>query len=199
METEAPPPASGTLDDASSDRSHGRMRNPHKLLGVSENASEDEIRRSYRKLVRKHHPDLNPEDPGAEERFKELQQAYEALTNPAKRGGFDRATRPKTTGRPTGTRAEFSGNLSDLLKKLGYQPKNYADGGAGRLREMSEEDVSRILKRFGIDKGRLSKIRVTFGDAAEFERRPPGENRPEMPPMNEGLKKPPKPPKPPKW
>lgn len=178
------------------------MRDPYKLLGVSENASEDEIRRSYRKLVRKHHPDVNPGDPRAEERFKELQQAYETLTNPQKRGvraSRKQAGEPRPkAGRQTGGRAESSGNLSDLLKRLGYQPKNRTDGAAGHLREMREEDVARILKRFGIDAARASKIRVSFGDSANWSRRP-GEDLPEMPPMNEDLKKPPKPPKPPKW
>gem|GEM_PF-1875907 len=193
-----------TLDDT--DHPRKRMRDPHRLLGVSENASEDEIRRSYRRLVRKHHPDLNPEDPRAEERFKELQQAYETLTSPAKRDGFDRASRgqasgprPETTGRWTGGRAEFSGDLSDLLRKLGYQPKNRG-GGAGRVRELREEDVARVLKRFGIDAARASKIRVSFGDAADFVRRPEEKKgRSEKSSIKDDLEKPPKPPKPPKW
>ncbi|MBA2692276.1 MAG: DnaJ domain-containing protein [Rubrobacter sp.] len=184
------------------------MRDPYKLLGVSENASEDEIRRSYRKLVRRHHPDLNPDDPRAEERFKELQQAYETLTKPGRRGGFDRASRqhasgprPKPAGHQAAARAEFSGNLSDLLEKLGYRPKTRAGGGAGHLREMREEDVARILRRFGIDAARASKIKVSFGDSADWDRRSPGEdkNRSQRPPINEDLKRPPKPPKPPKW
>lgn len=183
------------------------MRSPHQLLGVSENASEEEIRRSYRKLVRKHHPDINPEDPKAEERFKEIQQAYETLTNPGKREGFARTSRknasqprPKTAGRQTGGRAEFSGNLSDLLRKLGYEPRNRS-GGAGRVRELREEDVARVLKRFGIDTARASKIKVSFGDAADFVRRPPEEKKDwsQRPPIKDDLKKPPKPPKPPKW
>lgn len=169
------------------------MREPYKLLGVSENASEDEIRRAYRKLVRSHHPDLNPEDPDAEERFKELQQAYEMLTNPAKDRGASRqrgGPRPGTARRPGG-RAEFSGNLSELLKKLGHQPRVRADGRAGRVREIREEDVARLLKRFGIDPARASKIRVSFGDAADFVRSPEEKKtRPE---------KPSRPPKPPKW
>jgi molecular chaperone DnaJ len=177
------------------------MRDPHRLLGVSENASEDEIRRSYRRLVRKHHPDLNPEDPRAEERFKELQQAYETLTNPAKRGGLDRASRGQASG--TGGRAEFSGDLSDLLRKLGYQPKNRGGGGGGgarRVRELREEDVARVLKRFGIDAARASKIRVSFGDAADFVRRPEEKKgRSEKSSIKDDLEKPPKPPKPPKW
>jgi curved DNA-binding protein CbpA len=177
------------------------MREPYNLLGVSENASEDEIRRSYRKLVRKHHPDLNPEDPNAEERFKELQQAYETLTNPANHGGSRQRSGPRPrNARQPGGRAEFSGNLSDLLRKLGHRPKSRADEGAGRVREIREEDVARLLKRFGIDTARASKVRVSFGDAADFVQ-PPDEKktRPEKPPVNEDLRKPPKPPKPPKW
>lgn len=185
------------------------MKDPHRLLGVPGNASEEEIRRSYRKLVRKHHPDLNPGDPNAEERFKELQQAYETLTNPQKRESFERETSrrraprgPRTgAGHRGGSRVEFSGSLSDLLKKLGYQPGDRGER-AGDLREVREEDVARILKRFGIDKIRASKIRVSFGDAADFERTSPEEKnkgRSGKPPPMDDLKKPPKPPKPPKW
>lgn len=181
------------------------MREPHKLLGVSENASEDEIRRAYRKLVREHHPDLHPEDPHAEERFKNLQQAYETLTNPVNREGPNRASRQRSGPRPRsarrpGGRVEFSGTLSDLLEQLGYRPESRADGRTGRVREIREEDVARLLKRFGIDAARASNIKVSFGDAADFVR-PPEDKKdlPKKPPVNENLKKPPKPPKPPKW
>ncbi len=57
----------------------------YRELGVSRDASEDEIRRSYRKLARTYHPDVNPDDPGAEERFKEVSFAYEILSDPEKR------------------------------------------------------------------------------------------------------------------
>ena len=56
---------------------------------MSRQASEDEIKRSYRRLARSHHPDANPSDPDAEERFKELTEAYEVLSNPDSRRAYD--------------------------------------------------------------------------------------------------------------
>ncbi|HJL16118.1 MAG TPA: DnaJ C-terminal domain-containing protein [Sandaracinaceae bacterium LLY-WYZ-13_1] len=59
------------------------------VLGVSRDASEDEIRKAYRKLARKHHPDLNPGDAEAEARFKRISAAYEVLSKPEKRALYD--------------------------------------------------------------------------------------------------------------
>ncbi len=60
------------------------------ILGVSHNASEKEIRQTYRRLARKHHPDVNPGDKQAEERFKEINRAYEVLSDAEKRRKYDR-------------------------------------------------------------------------------------------------------------
>ncbi|MGE4296540.1 MAG: DnaJ C-terminal domain-containing protein [Desulfovibrionaceae bacterium] len=61
----------------------------YKILGVARTASSDEISKAYKKLARKHHPDLNPGDPKAEERFKELNEAHEVLKDAEKRKMYD--------------------------------------------------------------------------------------------------------------
>ena len=65
------------------------MANPYTLLGVSKTASQDEIKQAYRKLARKMHPDMNPNDPKAEDKFKEISSAYDILSDPDKRRRFD--------------------------------------------------------------------------------------------------------------
>ena len=64
-------------------------RDYYKVLGVDKKASGDEIKKAYRKLARKYHPDVNPGDNSAEERFKEINEASEVLTNPDKRAKYD--------------------------------------------------------------------------------------------------------------
>jgi len=65
------------------------MANPYTLLGVSKTASQEEIKQAYRKLARRMHPDLNPNDPKAEDKFKEISSAYDILSDPEKRKRFD--------------------------------------------------------------------------------------------------------------
>ena len=89
-------------------------------LGVKKGASADEIKKAYRKLARKHHPDANPGDKAAEERFKQVQTAYDVLSDAEKRKAYDRFGSTNGRAGPGGPNVDFgdfdwAGNLGDIF------------------------------------------------------------------------------------
>jgi molecular chaperone DnaJ len=103
-------------------------------LGVGKNASDDEIKKAYRKLARKYHPDRNPEDKKAEERFKEISQAHDVLSDSDKRKQYDRGTGPFSFATPGGgfDPGGFGGSVSDILSNLFGGGQAAAPGAGGR-------------------------------------------------------------------
>jgi curved DNA-binding protein CbpA len=175
----------------------------YSVLGLSRGASQDDIRTAHRKLVREHHPDINPGDATAEERFKEIQQAYEVLSNPEKRREYDQrfhASAARRSDKPragTGARTEqetvTTVDLSDILRKLADRSGRSQDGSrrlqdeeeVARLARVLGERISRISELLGKDVIRLSKVlgdnikvgaRVSVSDARSEKVSATGEN-----------------------
>ncbi len=91
----------------------------YKTLGVGKGASDEEIKKAYRKLARKYHPDRNAGDKNAEERFKEISQAHDVLSDPDKRKEYDRGGVFAGFGAPGGfDPGSFSGGFGDILSNL---------------------------------------------------------------------------------
>jgi molecular chaperone DnaJ len=111
----------------------------YKTLGVDKKASAEEVKKAYRKLARKYHPDRNPDDKQAEERFKEVSQAYDVLGDPEKRKQYDSGTGPFAAGGAGGPGFGGFGNfdfdassMGDILSNLfGRGGGAAAPGGAG--------------------------------------------------------------------
>src|SRR3972149_8716087 len=102
----------------------------YEVLGVNRDASAGEIKKAYRKLAMKHHPDRNPDNPKAEGQFKEAKEAYEMLSDEQKRAAYDQyghAGVDPSMGAGAGAGAQGFGNFSDAFGDI------FGDifGGAG--------------------------------------------------------------------
>src|SRR5437588_3859376 len=134
------------------------VKDPYKTLGVERKASDDDIKKAYRKLARQYHPDRNPDDPKAEERFKEVQQAYSILSDPDQRkrydagggifgGGFD----PGAFRNARGGSGGFGG-LGDILSDL------FGGGGGAAGAGRSAPERGRDLE---------TEVHISFEQAIE--------------------------------
>ena len=112
------------------------------ILGISKNASQDEIKRAFRTLARKYHPDVNPGNPEAEEKFKEINEAFQILSDPDKRSKYDQFGDSAFTG--GGFKSTFS--FDDLFDDLGFQDIFDMFGGrGGGERDSRGEDIREDL------------------------------------------------------
>ena len=130
---------------------------PYTTLGVKKDASQDEIQKAYRRLAKKLHPDLNPGNKTAEDKFKEVSVAYDLLSDPDKRARFDRGEIDASgTERP---RQQYYRDFADQDGWSAYTSNaGYADFGdfAG-----TEDILSEIFGREG--RAGRRKIRRSFG------------------------------------
>jgi molecular chaperone DnaJ len=119
----------------------------YKTLGVGKNASDEEIKKAYRKLARKYHPDTNAGDKKAEEHFKEVSEAYDVLSDAEKRKTYDRGGGPfGGFGVPGGFDTGSFGNVGDILSNLFGGAGRGGTGRAGGVRGQRAQQRGRDLE-----------------------------------------------------
>jgi molecular chaperone DnaJ len=146
------------------------MSSLYDTLGVQKGASQDEIKKAYRKLARQHHPDANPGDRAAEERFKEVQTAYDVLSDEGKRKAYDRygstnGRGPAGPGTGGGPNVDFGnvdfGDLGDILGGIfGNVGGTRARGGRVRQQPVRGADVETEVRLSFEDALRGSEVKV---------------------------------------
>jgi DnaJ-class molecular chaperone len=129
----------------------------YSTLGVAKTATDKELKQAYRKLARKHHPDVNPSDKSAETRFKEINEAYEVLGDPVKRKKYDELGSNWRQYEQAGAGAGF-----DPRQAAAYGAP-FGGGQPGGYRTMTEEEMHEI---FGDDSPFSDFFQTFFGGAA---------------------------------
>jgi molecular chaperone DnaJ len=149
-------------------------RDFYEVLGVGREAGDDEIKKAYRKLAFENHPDRNPGDKAAEQRFKEATEAYEVLRDAQKRAQYDRFGHAATEGAPPAGSYDFSGfDLADALRAFmrdfggegGFDDVFGGGGGGGRgrgpqVRRCDDLQIRLKLTLEEVASGVEKKIRV---------------------------------------
>lgn len=132
------------------------MKDPYKVLGVPSSADADTIKQAYRKLAKELHPDLNPDDPIVEQRFKEVSQAYGILGDKDKRAKFDRGEINADGSQKAGFGAGGSGFGRGGFGQGGFGRGGFG-GGAGGFGADAAEDIFSDL--FGRGRARTAQMR----------------------------------------
>ena len=139
----------------------------YELLGVHRNATEADLKKSYRKLAHQYHPDKNPGDKASEEKFKEISHAYEVLSDPEKRAYYDQyGVAPGTQGAGPGGFGAGAG-MGDIFGDIFGE--FFGGGGRGRTRAVAGEDLRYNLTISFADaaSGTSTKIRVPRWERCE--------------------------------
>lgn len=101
--------------------------NPHKVLGVSPDASQDEIKKAYRQMAKKYHPDLHPNDPNAAKRMNDINEAYDMLMNPEKYAA--RRAQQQSQNRQSGYGSQSQSQYGQHYGQYGQQSSGYRGPG----------------------------------------------------------------------
>ena len=124
----------------------------YEVLGISRTAGDEEVKKAYRKLAMKYHPDRNQGDKSAEEKFKEVQRAYEVLSDPQKRSAYDQFGHAGVSGN-MGDGGGFSGSFDfgDIFSQMfgggGRQQQNHKGADLQYHVEISLEEAARGIKK----------------------------------------------------
>jgi molecular chaperone DnaJ len=116
-------------------------RDYYEILGVSKTATEVEIKRAYRKLAVEHHPDKNPDNPQAEEKFKEAAEAYSVLSDAQKRAAYDRFGHAGAGGQGFGFDPQGFSNIEDIFDLFGFGDMFGGRGARGRTSAQRGADL----------------------------------------------------------
>jgi molecular chaperone DnaJ len=139
-------------------------RDYYEILGVAKNAGEDEIKKAYRKLAIKYHPDKNPDNKPAEEKFKEAAEAYEILSNPEKKQRYDQFGHAGVGGAASGGFGGGGMNMDDIFSQFGDIFGGAFGGGGGGFGGGQRSSGRRVTRGTNLRvKVKLSLSEIAFG------------------------------------